>query len=103
MSHILAIDQSTSATKAVLFDGGARAVDSATRPHEQLYPRAGWVEHDAEQIWLNVLAVVREIADRNQDKLAAAIGLAITNQRETFVVFDRRTGKPLHNAIVWQC
>jgi glycerol kinase len=101
MSLILSIDQSTSATKAVLFDGQGQLVDKAVREHRQVYPQSGWVEHDAEEIWQNVLAVVSEIEDRqNQPELAA---LSITNQRETFVILDRATGRPLHNAIVWQC
>ncbi len=97
---ILALDQSTSATKAVLFDTRGKVLDKASRNHRQIYPQPGWVEHDAEEIWKNVLAVVGEIAKRNQlNKLAA---LSITNQRETVLVFDRKTGKPLHNALVWQ-
>jgi glycerol kinase len=103
MTHILAIDQSTSATKAVLFDAAGRVVDVASREHQQIYPQPQWVEHDAEEIWQNVLDVIREIASRHADKLSSALGLAITNQRETVVVFDRTTGKPLANAIVWQC
>jgi glycerol kinase len=103
MSYILAIDQSTSATKAVLFDATGRVLDRQTRDHRQIYPRPGWVEHDAEEIWQNTLSVLREIAGRNSDQLADAVGLAITNQRETSVVFDRRSGRPLHHAIVWQC
>lgn len=97
---ILALDQSTSATKAVLFDPRGKVLDKASRNHRQIYPQPGWVEHDAEGIWKNVLAVVGEIAKRNQlNKLAA---LSITNQRETVLVFDRKSGKPLHNALVWQ-
>jgi glycerol kinase len=103
MTHILAIDQSTSATKAVLFDATGRVVDMASREHQQIYPQPQWVEHDAEEIWQNVLTVVREIAGRQAGKLKSATGLAITNQRETVVVFDRRTGQPMANAIVWQC
>jgi glycerol kinase len=103
MTHILAIDQSTSATKAVLFDAAGRVVDVASREHRQIYPEPQWVEHDAEEIWQNVLTVIREIAGRHADMLQSAIGLAVTNQRETVVAFDRRTGKPLANAIVWQC
>jgi glycerol kinase len=103
MTHILAIDQSTSATKAVLFDAVGRVVDVASREHRQIYPQPQWVEHDAEEIWQNVLAVIREITARHTEKLKSAIGLAITNQRETVVAFDRRSGKPLANAIVWQC
>ncbi len=103
MSLILAIDQSTSATKAVLFDARGKVLDQASRSHRQIYPQPGWVEHDAEEIWKNVLAVVREIARRNPKKVSQLAGLSIANQRETVVVFDRVTGKPLHNAIVWQC
>jgi glycerol kinase len=103
MNHVLAIDQSTSATKAVLFDDAGRAVDRVAREHRQIYPQPGWVEHDADEIWQNVIGVLGEIARRNTDRFATVIGLAITNQRETFVVFDKRSGRPLHNAIVWQC
>jgi len=101
MSLILALDQSTSATKAVLFVAAGAALDKAARDHRQICPQPGWVEHDAEEIWQNVLAVIGDIAGR-QD-LTQLAGLSITNQRETIVVFDRKTGKPLHNAIVWQC
>jgi glycerol kinase len=103
MTYIVAIDQSTSATKAVLFDVASRVVDRVARDHRQIYPQAGWVEHDAEEIWHNVLAVLRELANRNPERVASAIALAITNQRETVVVFDKQTGRPLHHAIVWQC
>ncbi|HEV2435715.1 MAG TPA: glycerol kinase GlpK [Verrucomicrobiae bacterium] len=103
MSLVLAIDQSTSATKAVLFAAQGTVLDRASREHRQIYPQPGWVEHDAEEIWQNVLTVVREIVGRNQDRLAQLAGLSITNQRETILVFDRATGKPLHHAIVWLC
>ncbi len=102
MSLILAIDQSTSATKAVLFDARGKILDKASREHRQIYPQPGWVEHDAEEIWRNVLAVIREITRRNSNKISRIAGLSITNQRETVLIFDRKTGKPLHNAIVWQ-
>lgn len=103
MPLILALDQSTSATKAILFDLTGKVLDRAARNHKQIYPQPGWVEHDAEEIWQNVLAVIREVAGRNPDKINQLAGLSITNQRETILVFDRVTGKPLHNAIVWQC
>jgi glycerol kinase len=103
MSLILAIDQSTSATKAVLFDARGKVLDQASKAHRQIYPQPGWVEHDAEEIWQNVLAVIREITRRNPRKISRLAGLSLANQRETVVVFDRQTGKPLHNAIVWQC
>ena len=99
---ILAIDQSTSATKAVIFDARGKILNHATRGHKQIYPQPGWVEHDAEEIWQNVLAVIREITKRNSKKLSKLAGLSITNQRETVLVFDRQTGKPLHHALVWQ-
>src|ERR1044072_10013144 len=102
MSLILAIDQSTSATKAILFDARGKVLDKASRNHRQIYPQPGWVEHDAEEIWKNVLAVIAELARRKNAKLAKLAALSITNQRETVLVFDRQTGKPLHNALVWQ-
>ena len=102
MSVILAIDQSTSATKAVLFNARGKVLDQASRSHEQIYPQPGWVEHNAEEIWKNVLAVAGELARRNRAKMAKLIGLSITNQRETVLPFDRKTGRPLHRALVWQ-
>jgi glycerol kinase len=102
MPVILAIDQSTSATKAVLFNAAGKVLDKTSREHRQIYPRPGWVEHDAEEIWRNVLVVLREIARRNRRSLSQLAGLSITNQRETILIFDRKTGKPLHNAVVWQ-
>jgi glycerol kinase len=102
MSLILAIDQSTSATKAILFDKRGKVLDKASRSHRQIYPQPGWVEHDAEEIWRNVLAVIREITRRNRAKISRLAGFSITNQRETVLVFDRKTGRPLHHALVWQ-
>ena len=103
MNYILAIDQSTSATKAVIFDARGKVLDKSSKTHRQIYPQPGWVEHDVEEIWKNVLAVIGEIITRNPKKIARLAGLSLSNQRETVVVFDRQTGKPLHNAIVWQC
>ncbi|MEZ6075576.1 MAG: glycerol kinase GlpK [Pirellulaceae bacterium] len=99
MMHYLAIDQSTSATKALLFNASWELVSKASKDHRQIYPQPGWVEHDAEEIWLNTLAVVKEVVSGRPQPTR----LSISNQRETVVVFDRATGKPLHNAIVWQC
>ncbi|MCA9186213.1 MAG: glycerol kinase GlpK [Pirellulaceae bacterium] len=103
MSWILAIDQSTSATKAVLFDAQGNVFDRASREHRQIYPQPGWVEHDAEEIWQNTLAVVDQLRQRQPDVIAQVAGISITNQRETIVVFDRQTSEPLYHAIVWQC
>jgi glycerol kinase len=103
MTLLLGVDQSTSATKAVLIDQTGQIVDKAAREHRQIYPQSGWVEHDAEEIWQNVLTVIRDLAERHSASLTDVAGLSVTNQRETFIVFDRETGRPLHNAIVWQC
>lgn len=102
MSLILAIDQSTSATKAVLFDPVGKVLDKATRGHRQIYPKPGWVEHNAGEIWQNVLSVIRDITRKNSKYARRIAALSITNQRETVVVFNRNTGRPLHHALVWQ-
>src|SRR5579864_2874269 len=102
MSLILAIDQSTSATKAVLFDAAGKILAKASRAHRQIYPKPGWVEHDAEEIWQNVIAVIRDITLHNSKYVRRIAALSITNQRETVIVFDRKTGQPLHHALVWQ-
>lgn len=103
MPLILALDQSTSATKALLFDESGRRLDRESREHRQYYPQPGWVEHDAEEIWQNVLEVTRTLVARNSGRISELVGISITNQRETITVFDRATGRPLHPAIVWQC
>ena len=103
MKHFLAIDQSTSATKVILYDHEGRPIDHESREHEQLYPRAGWVEHDLEEIWQNLLECVRVLLNRQSGKISTLACLSLTNQRETITVFERGTGKPLHNAIVWLC
>lgn len=99
---ILAIDQSTSATKAVLFDAEGGVVDKASRDHVQHCPAPQRVEHDAAEIWVNLQAVVAALAARSPDRLAGVAGVSLANQRETFVVFDRVTGLPLRQAVVWQ-
>jgi len=103
MSCVLAIDQSTSSTKAVLFDAQGGVIDKAARDHPQIYPQPGWVEHDAELLYANTLAALGTLAARQAHQLAHCACLSISNQRETFVVFERETGRPLHHAIVWQC
>lgn len=102
MALFLALDQSTSATKALLFDADGHALDREAREHRQHYPQPGWVEHDAEEIWLNTLAVLRSLLSRQTARQGEIVSLSITNQRETVVVFDRATGAPLHPALVWQ-
>ena len=96
---ILAIDQGTTSSRAIVFDRKLKPLASSQREFRQYFPRSGWVEHDAEEIWTTVLATCRA-AIRKTDHAIRAIG--ITNQRETVVVWDRLTGKPIHKAIVWQ-
>src|SRR5689334_12486015 len=98
--HVLAIDQGTTSTRAILFDSHARAVSVVQREHRQHYPELGWVEHDPEEIWANTLGVTREALSGIDPNRGAAIG--ITNQRETVLVWDRSTGEPIYHAIVWQ-
>jgi glycerol kinase len=97
---ILAIDQGTTSTRAMLFDADARPVAQHAIELRQIYPANGWVEHDADEIWQATLACSRVVLKEIDAKDVAAIG--ITNQRETSVVWDRATGAPVHNAIVWQ-
>lgn len=100
--YILSIDQGTTSSRAIIFDGDMKMAGSAQAEITQYYPQPGWVEHDAAEIWRSVVDTVRKaIADAGIDAAdIAAIG--ITNQRETAVVWDRGSGKPLHRAIVWQ-
>lgn len=102
MSNLLAIDQGTTSTRAIVFDRAGRRLGLAQKEFEQIYPQPAWVEHDASTIWRDTLEVCRgAIADAG---LAAGdiVSCGITNQRETVVLWDRATGEPLHNAIVWQ-
>lgn len=103
MKTILAIDQSTSATKTLLFDTEGRLLGSSSLEHQQHYPRPGWVEHDAEEIYQNTLRAIRLLFEKFPDLKHDLLCLSLTNQRETLVVFERNTGKPLYRAIVWQC
>jgi glycerol kinase len=100
--HILAIDQGTTSTRAIVFDASGRPTASAQKELPQIFPKPGWVEHDPEQIWSATVEVCREALARAKLDATALAGIGITNQRETTVVWDRTTGKPIHNAIVWQ-
>ncbi len=102
MSFILALDQGTTSSRAILFDqsGTIRGVAQAEFP--QIFPRAGWVEHDPQQIWNSQLEVARKVLTDNNVKAADIAAIGITNQRETTILWERSTGKPIHNAIVWQ-
>ena len=99
---VAALDQGTTSTRCMLFDHDGREVARAQLEHEQLLPRPGWVEHDPLEIWDNVGRTIREVLRRAGVDAADLVGLGITNQRETTVVWNRHTGKPYGNAIVWQ-
>lgn len=100
--YVLAIDQGTTSSRAIVFDHSGHIVESGQIEHEQIFPRAGWVEHDAEEIWKNVREVVGLALTRANLTYKDIAAVGITNQRETAVVWDRTTGKPVYNAIVWQ-
>lgn len=101
MSHILSIDQGTTGSRAVLYDKNGKKIASAYEEFPQYFPKPGWVEHDPEEIWTSVLNSVRKTIGKTPKTAIAAIG--ITNQRETTIIWDRDTGRPVYNAIVWQC
>ncbi|SKA32258.1 glycerol kinase [Enhydrobacter aerosaccus] len=100
--HVLAIDQGTTSTRAIVFDATGRPVASAQKELPQIFPKPGWVEHDPEEIWRATVEVCRGAIERAKLEARDLAGIGITNQRETTVVWDRATGKPVHNAIVWQ-
>jgi Glycerol kinase len=102
-NYTIAIDQSTSATKAMLFNSDCKMLFRSTIPHEQIYPQAGWVEHNAEEIYQNTLLAVKNVLAVGILQANDHFSVAITNQRETVVVWNRETGKPAYNAVVWQC
>ena len=102
MKRIIAIDQSTSSTKAMLFDERCRLLGRTSKDHRQIYPQTGWVEHDAEEIYQNMVMAVKMLVGERVAVSSAVYSLAITNQRETVVVWHKSTGKPIANAVVWQ-
>ncbi|HEX5332570.1 MAG TPA: glycerol kinase GlpK [Cellulomonas sp.] len=100
--YVLAIDQGTTSTRAIVFDHGGQIVASGQKEHEQIFPRAGWVEHNPAEIWTNTREVVGLALTRANLTYRDIAAVGITNQRETTVVWDRTTGEPVYNAIVWQ-
>jgi glycerol kinase len=100
--YSVALDQGTTSSRAMIFDHSGKVVAVSQKEHEQIYPKPGWVEHDAKEIWARCQEVIDEAMDKagaSADDIAA---LGITNQRETTLVWDRNTGEPVHNALVWQ-
>src|SRR5581483_8944113 len=99
---LLAIDQGTSSSRAIGFSTRGEVLALEQQPFEQLYPASGWVEHDPEVIWATALSTTREALRRLRDKGLSVAAIGVTNQRETTLLWSRRTGVPFHNAIVWQ-
>jgi glycerol kinase len=101
-THILAIDQGTTSTRAIVFDRKLTPKGSGQKEFKQYFPKSGWVEHDAEEIWKSVLLTCKQAFAKAKVKPQAIAAIGITNQRETVILWDRKTGKPVHKAIVWQ-
>src|SRR5471032_1839694 len=100
--YILALDQGTTSSRAMVFDRQGNVVSVAQKEFGQIYPQPGWVEHDPQEIWSTQAGVAAEAVTRAGLNGASIAAIGITNERETTVVWDRETGQPIHNAIVWQ-
>src|ERR1700758_2089151 len=100
--YIGALDQGTTSTRFIVFDRSGSVISSAQKEHEQIYPQAGWVEHDPEEIWRQTQRVIQEAMESRGLRPEDLAAIGITNQRETTVVWHKKTGKPIYNAIVWQ-
>ena len=101
--YIMALDQGTTSSRAILFDDSQNIVELAQREISQIYPREGWVEHDAMEIWSTQYSVMMEVLAKSGVDAHDIAAIGITNQRETAVVWDKESGRPIHNALVWQC
>ena len=101
--YILALDQGTTSSRCILFDHEQNMVQVAQREFPQAYPRPGWVEHDPMEIWSSQYSVMAEVLAASGVDLGEIAGIGITNQRETTIIWDKATGRPVYNAIVWQC
>ena len=100
--YAAALDQGTTSTRCMIFDHGGQVVAVDQKEHEQIYPKPGWVEHDANEIWSRTKEVIEGAMSEAGAAPTTSAGVGITNQRETTLVWDRNTGKPVHNALVWQ-
>jgi glycerol kinase len=103
MKYILTLDQGTTSSRAALIDENGQWISEGQVPFRQIFPKPGWVEHDPEEIWQSVVESIRICLSRVKVQKDSIRAIGITNQRETVVLWDRETGRPLHNAIVWQC
>src|SRR6476659_6335584 len=102
MRYVLALDQGTTSSRAILFSEEGAPVSTAQREFPQIFPQPGWVEHDPKEILRTQRETLREAVDRSGVATKDIMGIGITNQRETTILWDRQTGEPIHNAIVWQ-
>jgi glycerol kinase len=100
--YILAIDQGTTSSRVVLYDIKFRIKSIEQKEFKQYFPKDGWVEHDAEEIWKDVKYLIRQTIKKNNLNPSQILSIGITNQRETTVLWDKKTGKPIYKAIVWQ-
>lgn len=103
MKYILALDQGTTSSRAILFNEKAQIITSAQKEFKQIYPKQGWVEHNGQEIWTSQISVAREALEASGVPLSSIAAIGITNQRETTLLWDKKTGEPVYNAIVWQC
>jgi glycerol kinase len=101
--YVIAVDQGTTSSRGIVFDKDGNIKGSAQREFAQIYPKAGWVEHDPREIWATQSSVLTELISKTGIKVEEVAAIGITNQRETTVVWDKNTGEPVYNAIVWQC
>ena len=101
--YLLALDQGTTSSRAILFDQEQNIIEMAQKEFTQLYPREGWVEHDPMEIYSSQYAVMMEVIAKSGVNVSDIVGIGITNQRETTILWDKNTGRPIYNAIVWQC
>src|SRR5690606_89175 len=100
--YILSLDQGTTSSRAILFNRAGEVVHVAQREFKQYFPNPGWVEHNAKEIWSSILAVIASVLSEKNIQQEPIAGIGITNQRETTVVWEKTTGEPIYNAIVWQ-
>lgn len=101
--YVMALDAGTTSNRCILFDREGNMVSVAQKEFTQYFPKPGWVEHDADEIWASMLGVAVEAMSRIGATAADIAAIGITNQRETSIVWDKRTGDPIYHAIVWQC
>lgn len=102
MSYILALDQGTTSSRAIIFDHEGNAISVGQKEYTQIYPKSGWVEHDPNEIWQSQIDTATDTLSKAKLGASDIAAVGITNQRETTIIWDRKTGVPIHNAIVWQ-